>query len=421
MPRLTDKKIIRSLWLILAFVFPFFAVRILRFNNQTFKTHLAIPMLVISIILFFVFIMLLMQRKIIKKKLFNYNLWKFLLFLFCLFFCGHLIGLIKAHDQIWAIRETIKLGVGIISFLCLITFFPSEQNFIKKFWTIVIWTSTTLLIFLIYKYAFVFKSSYLGIQLQQDRAGRNQLTWYLILIFPYVISYFLYSRKKIITCIPLFIFTTALIYAASRGAWISTLVGILALFFMLNKMNQNKGAIKFIFLTSLFILISLLILINFVNITEFDFTQRFNSLFNPSEEISSSYYQRLFVLKQGLYYFLLSPILGVGLTNSILFLEIVTHNDYLAVFLELGFLVGLCFIGILIIIAKIINKERIPHYKKDIIWISLATRAAFISLCVSLIFINAYTSLLFWIFLGLALVITENERRLNKFNKICVD
>ena len=213
------------------------------------------------------------------------------------------------------------------------------------------------------------------------------------------------------------IFTIALIYAASRGAWVSAVVGIVALAFTINKVSKKgnfKKIVTFVLLMGLFMLVSWWILVRFFNISDSDFRQRFAILFHPPEE-GSSYAERLSLLREGWHYFWTTPILGIGLTNSAFFLGSVTHNDYLAVFLELGFISGICFVGILMTISKIIGWRHIPYHEpQNMLWVLLASRAAFIALCASLFLINAYTTLLFWIFLGLALVTAENERRLRR-------
>jgi len=419
--KITDKKIINLLLLTTALLFPLFSVDFLRFNIIFDDAHISPPMITIGIIIMMFFLRILMQKKIKKTNIFKNRYWKILFYLIITFFLLHVMGLFRSSSHLIAISIITKLTMGIAAFLCIILFFPSDKKTIKKFWVIIVWSSTALLLFLIYKYAFVFKSTYLSSQLDYaTRVGRNQLAWYLIFVFPPALCYFWCSskRKKIIKFIPLFVITISIIYSCSRSTWVSIVV---SLFFFLmvakkNKKYERKNNIIFLLLMSLLVLTSYWGLTKVINNVEI--SQRVTSLLSTNEVSRlHSYDTRSSLLKNGINYFINRPILGIGLGNSEEKLGRPTHNDYLNIFLEMGFLCGVCFIGILISIIKITKLNHLSHYKtKKLSWTSTSGRMTLVALCVSLFFINAYTTLLFWIFLGLILKMTESEKKYFKIS-----
>jgi len=122
-----------------------------------------------------------------------------------------------------------------------------------------------------------------------------------------------------------------------------------------------------------------------------------------------SYSVRWLTLQQAWEGFTISPIVGVGLKNTILFANRITHNDYMAILVELGIVGEVLFLGILIIVWNMGRASR--HTKLErVSWLSLAARASFVSLLVSSFFINTYTSIHFFVFLGLYVVIMNAER-----------
>jgi hypothetical protein len=75
----------------------------------------------------------------------------------------------------------------------------------------------------------------------------------------------------------------------------------------------------------------------------------------------------------------------------------------MAVLLELGPVGAIIFLGILISIWRKISLLK-RYHSPPADWFSLGACGSFIALMVSLLFINGYTSVHFWLFLGLIIV-----------------
>lgn len=410
--RLTDKGILRALWLALALIYPLFAVEFFRYNILSKRIHIAIPIVIIGIIMMAGILVFMFRGRIAKRFVLQKGWVSLLMTCLVLFLFFHLIDLMRAVDDILALREVVKLALGMMSFGIVVFFFPTERKFLEKFWQIVIWSSTGLMLFLIYKYAFVFKSSILGAGLTVSAAtAQNQLAWYLTLIFPLAISYFWNSKRKIIVFLPLSILIIALIYVASRAAWISTACGFIFIIFSLIKNKQIKilGTIKiFIFIILIVGVMLLWIMPTYLNLDTSVFSKRLISIYNPSVipgEHSTEVRMRL--VREAWQDFQSSPIIGIGLTNF----GWVTHNDYTGLLAELGIVGLILFLGILaIVIRSTISKKSRYYNPQNMSWVLLGTRGALVAVMVSFIFINAYTLTIFWIFLGLALVAGDSER-----------
>ena len=155
----------------------------------------------------------------------------------------------------------------------------------------------------------------------------------------------------------------------------------------------------------------LIIIVQYIDFHET--TVRLFSLYKPSAILEQdaalgkrSYELRKKAIVQAVQGWLISPIIGVGVGNTGLYVERLTHNDYATILLELGLLGELLFLGILITVWRRTN-SRNDGSRTEIHWLSLAARAGFITLVVCLNFYNLYRSPYFWFYLALFIVTLE--------------
>ncbi|PKM92556.1 MAG: hypothetical protein CVU80_02740, partial [Elusimicrobia bacterium HGW-Elusimicrobia-4] len=109
---------------------------------------------------------------------------------------------------------------------------------------------------------------------------------------------------------------------------------------------------------------------------------------------------RISLLREALWAFQKSPIIGVGLMNTrTVFTEHLTnaqymnvHNDYINIVSDMG-LVGLGLFLSLVFTVMYADGFRIPDiHQKEVLWTSFATRCMIVSILVYMLFIDTYTS-----------------------------
>lgn len=404
---------IKLLFLFTAMTFPLYAVDFLRLHLG--NTAIAIPTLSSTLLMMVgvIFIFYTLSGKVEVRKLSEYrNL--FLLTMF--FFLWHVFSLERAQKLSLASYEVLKLTVGLSLFWAILTFCPKDKKFLERFWIVVLWSSTILMAYLIYLYAVVFKAPFLNkyltfppLDLEIARKGKNHPAWYLAVITPYAFFYFWQSRYKWLTWFPLFILSLALLYSQSRGSWLALLIGIgyiLVNLFSLDRQVALKIAGIGITTLAFFILLISIVATHFINLSEIPI--RMLSIIHPqaiSDKVSylgkHSYLIRWERIQVALEGFRNSPLIGIGINNSLMTADI--HNDYVKILSELGIIGEFLFLGILF---SILRKLNIPkHLKIDkSYWLSFATRASFISLIASFFFLHSYSSPFFFSICSLCLI-----------------
>jgi len=332
--------------------------------------------------------------------------------LFCimvLFLVWHLISLMRSKDLGWGLREVAKLCMGLASFLIVFGFFPRDRQFIARFWRIALWASAVLIGYLIYHYAMVFHSPFLGNQLDAPtHTGRNMLTWYLVFTIPFSVTLVIDSRHKLFDLVPAVVLIIAWIYAGSRGAWVSVAGGLLTLLVFLVRADPRKGvwiSLALCAASAVVLGVAWYVLNNFLDLDELEYSRRLLALFDPDAvpELQSSTI-RLALMEKALSDFTQLPLIGIGLMNFAVTSERVSHNDYLAILADMGLIGFLLFAGLLALILLLSFRSL---GGRD--WLSLGTRASLIAVIISFFFINAYTNSIFWIFLAMVVVWMQVE------------
>jgi O-antigen ligase len=370
-------------------------------------------MFVMGAIMLAGFLASLAKRRTIQRPALRSEVGSTLVVLALLLLIWHVFSAMRSDDQVLATREVVKLGLGLLSLWTALAFFPPEQQFLERFWRLVIWASAALMALLIYKSAFVFASPYLISEISvQTRVGKNQVGQYLAYILPFAIAYLWGTKQKVIALLPVLTLIIAWIYLGSRGAWIAVLVGLI---FGLPKVSKARGFRVVTIYVALIIVVGLAswwILESYVPAENLEYSRRIEYFYNPAGVPEYNTYavrwHRLTIFGD---LFLTSPLIGVGLTNSGFRLGTLPHNDYLGILADLG-IVGL---GVFLLILGIIWANIWPtgsrYQVEGMSWVFLGNRGALVSVLTFMLTMDKiYTTTLFWVFLGVALVTSQAER-----------
>jgi O-antigen ligase len=327
---------------------------------------------------------------------------------FCLgFLLWNLFRAGAAHDTSGAVREVFKLAVGMACLATVVCLAPRDARTLERMCEVLVWASAALMAVLIYQYAVVFGSPYLGSNLSEDtHEGKNQLAWYLVFVMPLVFAYLGMSPHKLRAVLPACVLTIAWIYIGSRGAWLSAASGIGGMVVLAAARDRSGALRKTVIALAMVGLVSAAagwILVGVMDVAPEYVSARIRS-FNPSDpEWSDANALRVYLLKNAIHAFQEAPVVGAGLTN-VRVEGFVTHNDYLGILCETGLVGLLLFVGILGAAGgSLVLSGKSPASSAVESWGAWAARGSFLAVTVSLLFINAYTTSAFWIFTGLAI------------------
>ena len=392
----------QRLWLLFGVTFVFFGFSPFRFSfgGAAAPVNLAPPVVVLLAILTFGIASEATVRRPLSRTVTTPAL---LLFAFVAY---HYLSALTATNLTLAFRDASKLLVSVILMCGIARYFPTDGRLLARVWTAVIWASTIIFAVLIYRYSVVFGASSLGANFTEEtREMRNQMTWYLVFVFPLAVTYALLGGRVLFhRVVPMVILTIAMVYASSRLTWVSVFIGALSVVPLVLRVVRRKflfvGAAAAVFFgVATFVGWGLL-----TDEVTPEAGRRFQYLYAPSSvQELNSYEVRLNVVRRGLSNFLEAPAFGVGLTNSG-----EDHNDYIRLLGEFGFAGSM--ICVLVIAAGFFRiwPLRCTGQNK-ILWVSVGTRMALVGLLASLFGINGYDSPLAWSFLGLAFVLRRIE------------
>jgi len=406
---LTDSKLIKILWLSLAVTFPLFGVPL--FRHKIASVEIPIPIYVLGAIMAVGVLSLLMRNGRIRKTslVIRYRGLGVLCFLF---FVWHLTSVLLSTRPQIALTELLKVGTGLVWFLAILALFPRDERFLKRFWSVILWSTAALLMYLNVK-SLLTGNPFLSTDVEDvtDRLGTNQLGFYLSIVGPYFFFYFLGAREKLRALIPLLVFLFVWVYIAIRAAWLSVTVAVLYGFLLVWRTDRRK-AVKL--LGGLVVSVAVLISGSMWFISTYTehtlAADKFAWIFSPDPqyytlpELNTSA-DRWGKVMRAWSDFSESPIVGVGLRTMVFD----PHNDYARIFTELGAVGEVLFLGILAFICGRLLLR--PAIRTSANWVSLATPGAAIAMVISLNFVTTYSAPHFWVFLGLLIVAIEAERQ----------
>ncbi|MGO1368557.1 O-antigen ligase family protein [Senegalia sp. (in: firmicutes)] len=371
---------------------PFFPIQILEQQLSTLLTP----------VIFLAFIVSLFRENGKEKINFKY------VGIINIFLMLNFLGLFQSsnirYSAIFIIKLVICIGLYyIISNFNIISKYDVEKNIHIITGTIII-AASLILVFLIYKYFFVFKVEYISINTDfPSKEGRNQLGFFLALLAPYAIYRLIKNKLTIenfLIKLSSLVLIIGLVLTLSRGAWISTIVGLLAII----AIRKNYK------LLILIIIFSLIIGVFMPDSVRDRFLSISNLFYKNEAQIGQDYSSttvRKELVKISLDTIQSNQLRGIGLGNYYMITRSmglhdvgVSHNDYLQIATELGVPGLLAFLIFLSRIIKRLVNTPLQHYKesKDIYEPVLAS---IVTLCVYLMLINAYNSPLMWLILGI--------------------
>lgn len=413
-----DNRLTRLLWLGTALTLPIFGVSFGHIDLGPF--HFAPPVICMLGVFYVTLIILFVQGGISRKQLFPHS-YKTLGWLLSLFLVLHLFSLIHSNliqsewIDIFGIKNVIKILTDYLLFWITIALFPRNEKFIGRFFLIAVFSLSILLAVFIYRYAVVFHVPFLGTDYPAaSRSGKNQMAVQVVFFFFYTLCYFFFLKRKLLVFPVLLIISISIIYLGSRMGWGATVFGVLYIISYVWRKNRALGfklAAKILLAFSLITTLGVAAVSRYTNLEEISI--RALSIFDPSaipdEEAplgKHSYELRGRAIRQAFDGFMQSPIIGVGVGNTLDYVERITHNDYMTVLLELGLPGEMLFLAILYTIWQR-AKPQTRVDKTPTHWLSLATRSGFLTLIICLNFFNLYLSPYFWFYMALFIVTVE--------------
>jgi len=180
------------------------------------------------------------------------------------------------------------------------------------------------------------------------REGVNQLTGHIVYVMPYAVAYFWGSRGKFTPAVPLVVVVVSWIYAASRGAWVAVLVGLVVMALVLGKSLGSRKLLALVLLLTIVGGASLWVLGGFIPAKYLDSVSRAQYLYDPEGAPEVRGYQdRWDPLMSGLMCCAVrSPLVGVGLANTQAYSGL-PHNEYVRILGDLG-LAGLLLFALIL-------------------------------------------------------------------------
>lgn len=395
------------LWLGLAVTSPLFGVPFFRY--ETLSMEIPAPVYSLVAILGAGSLSILMHGGRIRKPfgLKRYEVFGVVCFLFLVWHVTSLFSSVEGNPE--AFSEVVKLAGGFSLFWAIFVLFPRELEFLERFWAVVLWATTALLLYLGYR-SLIAGNPFLSTDLVDVSAkgGTNHLGLFMAVISPYAFFYMWGGREKLKAMIPLAVTFFAVVYVAIRATWLSVGLALLYGFSMIWRSSRMK-ALK---LVGVFVVGPTLMVIGVMWFLSIYTDQTLAALkfawFVQPEAVPQfhTFEERWIRVQDAWQGFSASPLLGAGLRN----LRSDSHNDYVRVLGELGLPGAILFLALLACVyVRIMRRFALIE---EMSWMSLATQVAAIAMAISLNFVTAYTAPHFWVFLGLFVVTIETDREL---------
>lgn len=383
----------------------------------------SIPILSISASYFW-FILILLSILIFPLREFNIVDLKLILAILSIFFILQLVGLVSIlnnhglenlnylykQDIEYLLEYCTKFLLGILSVIAIRNLFTSKDD-IKLFSLLFGVFISVFIIFLLWKYFFVFKMNYLGVNPEMPTvSGKNTLALLLVILGPFLfvnlkenLTYKMVSYLTVLICF------MAVISIGSRALIITSLIQIGLLIFILRK-------------KLLIILVPTLILI--VSFSDFSIgkfmTKRMAldqevSIEESFEILSNSW--RYKYLEYGVDGFIESKGLGNGISSYRVmqsedlstenYERLESHNDYITIMFEQGFL-ALALISWFLFRRILVTYDTYQKCNETIVMASLLS---LFGIMISMFFSNLVTAPIFWFSIALNISITQSMRK----------
>lgn len=334
-------------------------------------------------------------------------------FFICIIIIYSLLGLpdVLTSDDVsrdvnFLIETLIKLMIAILCVFVCLSLFRSELD-IRTFVSFCSVLLFPLSLYLYWKYKIIWDVPWLGVDIEvPSKAGKNSLGAAVTILAPFFFINFKYDYfYKFISIIGLTAFCILLFNINSRAMVVITLLQLFC-FFYFTKMMSNKMKILVIMMLSIFI-IPLLISDN--SIVRWITKRNVNQVIvNDSVVDTLAASHRFWLLQEAAQGFIDSKGIGNGTASfrirpSNLGNRTETHNDYMLILYEQG-IIGILFFLNLLIYRIYISIKTLHRTKDPCVFASVCSM---VGIMAALIFMNFYTSLIFWTLLGLNIAIVN--------------
>lgn len=419
---LTDHAVIRMLWLLVAVGVPIFGVSF--WHMKLGALHLAPSVLFMLLILYCILLRFFSGYPIIAAGV-SIGAYRTLAGLLAAFFLLHLLSLTQsALSQsdwltVFGIKNMVKLFFGMVIFWLTLTAFPRDARFLERFFLLAGASLAVMLAVFIYRYAVVFHLPSMGTEYAVSSTnGRNQIAVQAAFFFLYLFSYFLIAKHRWRILPFLLAIVAALLYLSSRMAWAASVLGVCYVVGYVWRCNKAAGMallLKAVLVISLLGSVGLTFIAKRVGLD--NIATRILSIYNPkaipeyqAHLGKNSYQVRGETIRLAMNGFLASPMIGVGVGNTLKYVERITHNDFATILVEMGIVGEVLFLAIL---WSVWRRGRSPTRMppRDIQWLSLGARAGYVGLFICLNFFNFYLSPYFWFYVALYIVTVETTDR----------
>jgi hypothetical protein len=232
---------------------------------------------------------------------------------------------------------------------------------IKSFLKWIAISSGLVLIALLYRSLFIYNAPYFVINPEQiTEAGKNQAAFYLALTIPLLIWFIRHFKLslllKILTAISLIIHLFSAIYVQSKGVLVAMIGSYLITSFFYSSKKIRIGSVAKI---GILLLIPFYFIVTSEHIDLSKFETDIVELLNQDTTSSNSANERLEYSKYSWAFFVDNPVLGIGTNNFANITKKATHNNYLQILCENGF------VGFIVFISFLYNTHKnLFKYKK---------------------------------------------------------
>ena len=313
-----------------------------------------------------------------------------------------------ARDLNYLVMYDLKILINVFLLFAILRIFKNREDFHQFSFMISVLISI-IAPFLIWKYIFVFKVSYIGVTLDEPlRVGKNSFATALVLMFPIIlINLKKYGWYRFFSYLAILNLTALVILVNSRSMVI--IFFFLCLFLLFFSEIKRKKLILSFAIPAIAISLVTVNLLDFLTKSG-SFSDGFSGTENPTVQYLVESHRGWLIqeaivgtirnngLPHGTSTFRIRP------TNQ--FSRTETHNDYLTVLYEQGV------IGLLLLLFLFASRiyYSLKSYRRNKDPIMLASIATLIGLFLCMIFMNIIQTVIFWLLFGINLSLDKDQK-----------
>ncbi len=306
-------------------------------------------------------------------------------------------------------RFEFKIGLAaqlVVTFVFLVTIvnYSRDLDIYARMIRILLATTTLIVGTLIYIHVFVFHSQYLSAHFTLEafiplgRAGRNTLSFFLVVVFPFAYSRFS-TQRSVYNAIVLGVVGFAALYTISRSALLSVLATVVLFGFLGTPPTRYRRQLVVLCLAVLVILpigYGVNLWTTFLRLRN---PEQIEAVESGDVALVALEGHRFDLIVGALRGFAASPLFGNGFGTAQADLGAETHNDFLRILYEFGLVGFLLFVAIIWSAYRDLRKCR-QAVPSEYQWLVDGQTICLICTFGGLLTINAYDSPLVWFVLA---------------------